>query len=113
MKMRGAVALVVVAGMVVGSLVAGCAQQAKSASEAIEHAKTLATPQAQADYLVGQARAFMNSKEYQEATQAVQYVLSSIDANSKAAAELLEQIQQKLAGGAQKAVGDAKKQLGF
>ncbi len=113
MKMRGAVAMVVVAGMVVGSLVAGCAQQAKSASEAIEHAKTLPTPQAQADYLVGQARSFLNSKEYQEAMQAVQYVLSSVDSNSKAASDLLEKIQKQLAGDAQKAVGDAKKQLGF
>lgn len=113
MKMRGAVAMVVVAGMVVGSLVAGCAEQAKSASEAIEHAKTLPTPQAQADYLVGQARSFLSSKNYEQAMQSVQYVLSNIDSKSKAASELMEKIQQLLAGEAQKAVGDAKKQLGF
>ena len=42
----------------------------------------LKTPEEQANYLVSQAKAFMNSKEFAEATKTAQYVLSNVDSNS-------------------------------
>lgn len=112
MKSRVLLTMAVV-GLITGSaIIAGCGQKAASASEAIQQAKTRKTSQEQADYLVSQARMFLNSKEYQEAVKSAQYVLSNIDANSPAAKDLLEQAKTKLASAAQGAVKDLKKQFG-
>ncbi len=88
--------------------VAGCGKQAASSSEAIQHAKTLKTPERQADYLVSQAQAFVKSEDYQEAIKTAQYVVASVDARSQAAKGLLEQAQSKLAADAQAVVGHTK-----
>ncbi len=94
-------------------VLAGCSQQAASSSEAIQHAKTLKTPEQQADYLVSQAQAFVSSEDYQEAIKTAQYVLSSVDAHSQAATDLLEQAKAKLAADAQAVIGDTKKLVGL
>ena len=109
------------ATVVLAVSMAGCGQsKATSSSEAIRHAQTLKTPEQQADYLVGQARAFLHSKEYQEAIQTAQYVLAQIDQHSRDAQELLQKAKSQLtadakalADDAHKSVNDAKKQLGF
>ena len=47
-------------------LIAGCgANKTESSRAAITEAKTLATAQEKVDYLVGQAKAFYNSQEFQ------------------------------------------------
>jgi hypothetical protein len=89
----------------------GCEGQATSASEAIQQAKELGTPEQQAQYLVGQAKAFLNSKEYQEAIKTAQYVLTNIEADSQEAKDVLEQAQTQLADATKQAAGEAKKQL--
>jgi hypothetical protein len=95
-------------------LAAGCGKPAaSSSSEAIQHARTLKTPEQQADYLVSRAQAFMNSKDYQEAVKTAQYVLASIDVNSQAAKELLEQAKTRLAADTKSVVDDTKKRLGL
>jgi hypothetical protein len=106
--------LVVLSVLAMVSLVAaGCAKRAASSSEAIEHAKTLTVPQEQVNYLVGQAQAFLSSKNYQEAIKTAQYVLSNVDANAQAAKDVLEKATQQLKRDAEQAAGDVKKKLGF
>ena len=100
----------VTAALVFGA--AGCAKKAASASDAIQQAKTMKTPQEQADYLVGQAKLFLSSKEYKEAIQSAQYVLSNVDANSQEAKALIEKAKTQMAGAAQGAVKDLKKSFG-
>lgn len=110
MKNRLLLAAVAIAGL---GVLAGCSKQAASSSEAIEHAKTLKTPEQQADYLVSLAQAFVNSEDYQEAIKTAQYVLSSVDAHSQAATNLLEQAKAKLAADAQAVIDGTKNQVGL
>jgi hypothetical protein len=110
MKHGLVLAVIAMAGL---GVLAGCSKQAASSSEAIQHAKTLKTLEQQADYLVSRAQAFVNSEDYQEAIKTAQYVLSSVDAHSRAAADLLGQARAKLAADAQAVVDDAKKPAGL
>ncbi len=103
-------AAVAIVGLVV---LPGCNRPAASSSEAIQHAKTLKTPQQETDYLVGQTQAFVDAEDYQEAIKIAQYVLLSVDAHSQAAIDLLEQAQAKLAADTQAIVGDTKKPVGL
>ena len=106
--------LLLAAVAIVGlGVLAGCSKQAASSSEAIQHAKTLKTPERQADYLVSQAQVFVKSEDYQEAIKTAQYVLSSVDTHSQAATDLLGQAKAKLAADAQAVVDDAKKPMGL
>lgn len=101
-------AAIAIAGL---GVLAGCSKQAASSSEAIQHAKTLKTLKQQADYLMSQAQAFVDSQDYQEAIKTAQYVLLSVDVHSSAATDLLEQAKAKVAADAQAVVGDTKKPI--
>ncbi|MFA5355927.1 MAG: tetratricopeptide repeat protein [Candidatus Omnitrophota bacterium] len=92
-------------------LATGCAKKAASASEAIQNSKTLKTVQEQADYLISQAQAFYNSKEFQQAIQAAQYVLANLDKNSQPAKDLIEKAKAQLQAIAQQTVGDVKSKI--
>ena len=92
----------------------GCNRpNAGNATEAIQQARSLKTPQAQADYLLGQARLFLEAKDYQEATKTAQYVLSSVDSQSKEAEKILAAAKMQVANDAQQAIGDTKHKLGL
>ena len=112
MKQRVLLGMTVVGLIATSAMLTGCAQKAASSSDAIQHAKALKTPQEQANYLVSQAKAFLSSKEYQEAIKIAQHVLSNIDSNSQAAQDILERAKTQLASAAQGAVKDLKKQFG-
>ncbi len=71
------------------------------------------TQQAQADYLIAQARLFLEAKDYQEATKTAQYVLSTVDSNSKEAEEILAAAKMQVANDAQQAIGNTKQKLGL
>jgi len=88
----------------------GCAQQPKSANsgEAIEHAKTLATAEEQAKFLISEANAFINSKQFDEAIGAAKYVLSKLDKESAEAKGIIEQAKAKLEEMARQKVEEAK-----
>lgn len=114
-----------IAFLAVAVLVAGCGQQAKTAnsSQAIEQAKTMKTVDEQVKFLVAEANAFIGSKQYQDAVNAAQYILASLDKNSqeakgileKATAELTQVAQEKVAQAqatANKAMDDMKTKLG-
>ncbi len=85
----------------------GCEKKSGSASEAIDNAQSLKTVSEKADYLIKQAEAFYSSKEFQQAIQIAQYVLSNLDKESKPAQSLIEKAKAELQAAAQKAVGDA------
>ena len=95
-------------GMFLG---AGCAKKSASASEAIQNSQALKTVQEKVDYLVQQADAFYNSKEFQQAVETAQYVLSNLDKNSQAAKDLIEKAKTQLQAAAKKAVGDVGNKL--
>ncbi len=94
-------------------LSAGCAQKAASSSDAVQHAKTLKTPEEQANYLLGQAKAFLNSKEYAEAQKTAQYVIAHFSDKASEAQAILARAGEQLAKDMQGAAGDAKKKLGL
>ncbi len=104
-----------IVGMVLSlSLLVGCGQKpAANATEAIEYAKQLDTAKQQSDYLVSQALALLNSKDYQEAAKTAQYVLSSVDTQSQPAKQVLEESKSRLASDAKAALGDSKEKIGL
>lgn len=93
---------------------AGCAQQPKAdnAQQAIDQSKSMATVEEQVKYLVGQANAFVNSKDFDQATQTVQYVLSNLDANSQEAKSVLEKAAAEMRKVAEQKAEELKKTLG-
>jgi hypothetical protein len=107
--------LVIMALCLVASIaLVGCGpQKAGSSREAINTAKTMQTPQEQAQYLVGQAKAFINSDEFQNAIDVLQYVLASVDRDNPQAKALLEQAKDALAAQAKGAAKDVKESFGF
>lgn len=111
--MRKILLLLFVLGLFSGLVFSGCAQQqkAESSKEAIEIAKTMETVEQKADYLINQARAFYNSKEFQEAVNAAQYVLRYLDKDSQAAKDLLGKAKEALSSAAKAAADDVKKKL--
>ncbi len=90
---------------------AGCTQKAASVSEVIQVAQSLPTVQAKADYMMKQAEAFYNSKEFQQAIDIAQYVLSKVDSNSAQAKDLIAKAKSSLQAAAQKAAGDVSNKL--
>ncbi|MFA5088916.1 MAG: tetratricopeptide repeat protein [Candidatus Omnitrophota bacterium] len=92
-------------------LSAGCAKKSASAKEAIQNSQSLNTVQEKVDYLVKQAEAFYNSKEFQQAIETAQYVLSNLDSKSQSAVSLIEKAKTQLQAAAQKAVGDVSNKV--
>ncbi len=94
-------------------VIAGCTgQKAESPQAAIDIAKSMESVQEKADYLVGQAKAFYNSKEFQQAIDLAQYVLQNLDSDNQAAKDLIKQAKAKVQEMAQKVVSDMKSKLG-
>lgn len=90
---------------------AGCEKKAATSSEAIQNSQSLKTVEEKVDYLVKQAEAFYNSKEFQQAIQTAQYVLSNLDSNSQSAKDLIEKAKVQLQEAAKKAVGDVSNKI--
>jgi outer membrane PBP1 activator LpoA protein len=116
-NMRKDLSIIVVFCLVLGLGLVGCAQQkAASSGEAIEASKSMETVEQKVDYLVGQAKVFYNSKDFQQAVDVAQYILRSLDKDSQEAKNLLEKAKEALVAKAQEAVGtateDVKKKLG-
>ena len=104
--------------------ISGCGQRAANNSQdAIEQAKSKGSAQEQVSYLVGQAKAFMQSEQPDEAMKVGNYILTELDQASQEAqdimqtakAELEKLAQQKaeeLKGEANKAVDGLKDKIG-
>lgn len=104
-------ALVLVAAVLCASVaLTGCgAPKEASGQAAIQKSQTMATVQQKTDYLIGQAKAFMNSKDYDQAITIVQHVLNRVNSDSQEARALLEKARAEVTGQAGKAVEDVKK----
>ena len=103
-------------GLFISLVLAGCAQEkATSSKEAMETAKSMETVEQKADYLIKQAKAFYNSKEFQQAVDITQYILRYVDKDSQEAKNLLEKAKEALVAKAKEAAGgaveDVKKKL--
>ena len=104
-------AVVLIAG---AAIFTGCAQkpQAENAQQAIEQSKTKGSVEAQAQYLVSQANAFVNSQKFDEAIQSAKYVLANLDANSQEAKSVIEKATEQLKQMAQEKAAAVQKSLG-
>lgn len=112
MKKFASLTIVICLGF--GLLLAGCgAQKAGSSTEAIDYAKTLATVQEQTNYLVGQAKAFYASKEFQNAVDTAQYILRYLDKDNTQAQSLLTEAKDSIAAQLKQKAEEAKKNFGF
>ena len=91
----------------------GCVpKSAASAQEAIEQSKSKGSVQQQVDYLTGQANAFINNKNYDQAMAVANHILSDLDKNSDAARKILEKAKEDMHKAAQGAVDEMKKSFG-
>nr|MBP7088304.1 hypothetical protein [Candidatus Omnitrophota bacterium] len=91
----------------------GCGpKKAGSSDDAITLAKAMETAEEKADYLITQAKAFYNSKEFQQSIDIAQYILQYVDKNSQDAKNLLEKAKEALKQKAQEAVTDVKSKIG-
>ena len=108
-KLTAVFAVVLLASVFV---VFGCAKKAANSQEAIENAKQMKTVEEQANYLVGQANAFVNSKNFDEAINTAKYVLANLDSNSQAAKDIVTKATEEMKKAAMGAVDDMKNKLG-
>jgi hypothetical protein len=93
--------------------VVGCAQQPESenASGAIAAAKKLENVEAQVNYLVKEANAFISSEQFDEAINSAKYILKELDAESIQAKSIIEKAQVELKAYAEKKAAEAKAEL--
>ena len=110
--MRNAVAVVLVFCVLCAAAVAGCTKKAVNASEAIANAKDMKTVDEQVKYLVGQANAFINSKEFDQAITTAQHILRNLDKDSAQAQSIIEKAKAELQKAAEGALDDVKKKIG-
>ncbi|QAT16567.1 hypothetical protein BU251_01895 [Candidatus Velamenicoccus archaeovorus] len=99
--------LIFAVGMI--CVTSGCAKRVVSSAKAIKKSETMSTTDQKAVYLVGQAKAFLNSNNYREAIKTSQYVLAGVDRNSKEARAILEKAKQGLSEEADDMMEDVKR----
>lgn len=104
--MRRILSLLIVVAVISGVMLCGCAQKEASSSAAIQKSEAMAAVQDKVNYLIGQAKAFYNSKDFKEAINVAQYVLSRLDQNSQEAKNLLEKARGQLEAAAKKAASE-------
>jgi len=83
-----------------------------SSNAAIEASKVIKDAKEKADYLISQAKAFYNSKQFEETIKIAQYVLSYVDNNSEQAKSLVEKAKAQLQAMAEQKVNELKGKLG-
>ena len=114
--MKRLLVLVMVACVGIVLVFSGCAKKAATSNDAISQANTLKTVDEKVKYLVSQANDLMNSKQYQQAVNVAQYILSNLDKNSADAKSILQKAADMLKAEANKALdtvkGDVQNKLG-
>jgi hypothetical protein len=90
----------------------GCEERKMpSVSEVINESRSLETVNKQLDYLIQEARDFYNSKEYKEALELAEYILTYLDQHSEQALDLIEKIKNHLSDITASTAEDIKKML--
>ncbi len=111
--MRKSLVVALTVGLAVSFALAGCGpQKSGSSTEAINTSKAMETVKEKTDYLISQAKAFHNSKDFQGAIDIAQHVLSTLDKDSAAAKDLLAKAKSALEAKAKSAAEDVKGALG-
>jgi hypothetical protein len=107
--------LILITGLLCASLaLVGCgAPKEASSSLAIQKSEAMAGVQQKVDYLAAQAKAFINSKQYDQAVSTAQYIISNLDSNSQEARSLINKAKEELAVQARVKIDEAKKKFGF
>ena len=105
------VAMVVFLCLGIAFIGCGVKKQA-STQDVIAKSQTMSSLKEKADYMVGQAKAFYNSKQYNDAIAIAQYVVTNVDSSSKAARDLIEKAKAELSAQAKSAADKMKKQFG-
>jgi len=109
--MRKAMFVLLIFAAAVSCATMGCTRKAASSAEAIRQSETMQTAGQKADYLIGQANAFLSSRDYSEAIKTAQYVLSNLDQNSKEAKAILDKARNKLSEQVNSMMEDVKKSM--
>jgi fumarylacetoacetate (FAA) hydrolase family protein len=101
--------LTLTAGIIL-AFAAGCSQPPKAATaqDAIQQSEAKQTPQEKVDYLVSQANAFVNGKQFEEGIAVAQHILQKLDANSQEAKSIVERATEELAKVANQKVAEVK-----
>ena len=102
--------LSLVSSLIFTLTVFGCSQQQSttSSSQAIEKSQALSSTQEKVNYLIQQANAFINSKNFEEAISTAKYVLANLDQNSSQAKSILQRAQEELKKLAEQKLGEVK-----
>ncbi len=110
--MKKLVVLIMVCCLAASFTLVGCgAKKAATTQDAINTAEGMATVKEKTDYLVGQAKTFYSSKEFQGAIDIAQYVLRYLDKDSAAAKSILQKAQDDITALLKKKAEEAKKSL--
>lgn len=106
------IVFIVVALLCVSLAMIGCGTKKEvSGNAAIQQSQALATAQQKVSYLAAQAKAFINSKEYDQAVFVTQYILNDVDRNSQEARLLLEKAKAGLTAQAKTRMEAVKNQF--
>jgi len=96
--MKRSLITAIVICMVAGLAVTGCGtRKASTGKEAIKIAGTMDTKEKQEEYLEKQARMFFEDKEFQQAVEISQYVLTDLNEGSEGAKRLIAKAQNAMA----------------
>jgi hypothetical protein len=96
----------------IGFAAVGCGEKkAESSQAAINQAQSMQSVDEKVSYLMGQAQAFYNSDDFQNAIEVAQYVLNKLDKNNPQAKDLLTQAKEALKAQASKALGNVSDNL--
>ncbi|MCA9400649.1 MAG: hypothetical protein KC713_03415, partial [Candidatus Omnitrophica bacterium] len=93
-------------------LAVGCGQKptTNNANEAIEKAKSQPSVEAQVDFLVKEANAFVNSEKFDDAIKTAKHVLADLDKESQAAQEIINRATEELKKAAEAKIDEAKQE---
>lgn len=96
---KGMIYSIIVIVIIIGLVLLGQSllKQPATGQEAVQKSKTIETVAGQRDYLIKQAKRFMQMKDLKTAMDLSQYILVKVDKNSTGAKELLSKIQNAVA----------------
>ena len=92
--MKRVLVVVIALFMVIGFMLVGCGTKVEKAAtfqEAVNNANTMQTTKQKTDYLLGQAKAFLEDEDYNTAIKLARYILGSVKRQSTEARKLINE----------------------
>ena len=110
--MKKATITLVIVCIAFSTALVGCGpKKVATPKEAIETAKTMDATKARENYLVAQAKAFYEAKDYKGAIELSKYVINFVDKNSKSARGILQKAKEDLSAQMRQAAKELKKKF--